>query len=572
MISCCILPQAFIDNDAHPSLPNANSSWFWSNYEILSDTSTANAYSPQIAIDSDNNIHVVWYDNTPDLLSSGGDSDIFYISYNSEIETWSPLELVSSESTDTSLHPVIAVDTNDDIHIAWTDWSDYLGADTDRDVFYKKKNAGGSWTITSVISTDSTLTIHEELTIYVDNNDNLYIAWSDPTDILGADGDNDIFLKFYNDTASSWSSTTLISTESSAYAYKPQIVANSLSGDVHFVWYDYTDILGADTDGDIFYRRWNVYTSTLSDLNLLNSFSDLNSYNPKIALDQNDDIHVIWADYADYLDSGINQDLFYKKLYTSSDSWGLTEVVSSESRHSTEHPDIVVDKNGFVFVAWYDATEYSGAGTDFDIFFKFRDPSINQWSITEVVSVESNDLSHQPELEVDSFGFVSCVWIEQEDLDSSGTDPDICYRKFAGTPSIPILSPIIPNPSSIGNVSLEWSEILSAEEYAVYRDTSYIWSISGREPLSITTDVSFTDTLNETGFYYYAILANNEYGTSAISNVEYVEIAEETKTGLFTSLSLSEILIMAGVVLGLQIIVSVITYSLTKGSSSKRKK
>ncbi len=573
--SCCFKPIALIDNDTHQIFPNANSSWFWSNYEVVSETSTGNAYIPKIAIDSEDNIHVVWYDNTADLLSSGSDADIFYKSFNSATETWTSLELVSSESTAASYNPVIAVDTENNVHVAWADYTDYLGSDIDRDVFYKKKNAGGSWTITSVISTDSTLTVHEDVDICADLNNNVYISWSDPTDILGADTDNDIFIKYFNNTASTWAPITLISTESIASAYKPQFVADSLTGDIHFVWYDYTDILSADTDGDIFYRKWNVFDSSLSDLELVNSFSTLNAYDPQIALDSDNNIHVVWGDYTDYLDSGINLDLFYRKLLTSSNSWGHVEVVSSESRFNTNHPDLIVDDNGCIFVAWYDPTEYGGAGPDQDVFFKYKDPNSNQWSMTDVVTVESNDLSHVPEMALDSQGFVSCVWTEEDNLGSAGLDPDIFYRKFAGTPSIPVLSPILPNPSSIGNISLHWNKIHSAEEYSIYRDTSFFWSISGMEPLTTTTDTSFTNTVNDTGVYYYAILASNEYGSGGISNVEDVEIIEKPR--LFASLSLTEILIMAGAILGLQIIVAVLTYSLarsgiSKGTSSKRKK
>ena len=565
--SSCFQPLALIDRSSNAYQSNANSSWFWSNYEVVSTLSTGNAYSPHVAIDSDDNIHVVWYDSTPDLLSSGGDTDIFYISYNAASETWSSIELVSSESSDGSRDPEIATDSEGNIHVVWTDFTPLLGSDADKDVFYKKKNAGGSWTLTEVLSTESTSAVHDEVSITIDSANNIFVAWVDPTDVLGADVDNDVFLKYYNSSSSSWSSLNLISIESTAFAYKPQIVADSLSGDIHFVWYDYTNILYSGTDGDIFYRSWNVYDSTLSDLQLVNPFSTLNAYNPQIVLDSEHNIHVVWGDYTDYLDSGINLDLFYRKLYTSSDTWSHIEVVSSESRFNTEHPDLAIDENGCIFVAWYDPTEYSGAGTDFDIFFKYKDPISNQWSMTDVVTVESNDLSHQPEIVIDSQGFVSCVWIEEDNLGGADLDPDIFYRKFAGTPSIPVLSPILPNPSSIMNVSLNWNKILSAEEYLVYRDTSYFWSVSGMDPLIITTDTMFTDALNVTGVYYYAILASNEYGYSGISNVEDIEIVEDSR--LFASLSLTEILIMAGVVLGLQIIVAVITYSLARSGSSK---
>jgi hypothetical protein len=569
---CLLFSNCYITLDAKINDPyplekiEANSSWFWSNYKILSDGSTGNAYNPEIAIDSDNNIHVVWEDSTSNLAGSGADGDIFYVFFDSLTEIWQPIEVVSSESTSSSYHPDIAIDTDGNIHVAWLDISDYLGAGTDRDVFYKKKNAGGSWTITEVISTESDTLTYNDVTIDIDDYDNVYISWSDPTDILGAGSDWDIFLKFFNDTASTWSSLILISPESTASSYDSEIEVNSITGDVYFLWEDSSNLLGSGTDVDIFFRSWNIYSSTLSDLEIVNTFSTLNSYNPKLALYQNSDLHIIWGDYTEYLDSGINQDIFYRKLDTSSNTWSFPEVVSTESITNTEHPDIVVDRDGTIFVAWYDQTDYADAGSDFDIFFKFKDPFSNQWTITDVASMASGDLSHEPELALDSFGFISCVWVEDDDLYSSGFDPDICYRKFAGPPSQPILSPIFPNPSEIGNISLNWNHVQSAVDYLVYRDTSYIWSVTALEPLTTTSNEYYIDNVNETETYFYTLIAQNEYGNSPISNVEFVEIIEETEEGLFASLGVIEILIIAGGVLVLQIIGSAITYTLVKGS------
>ncbi len=49
-------------------------------------------------------------------------------------------------------------------------------------------------------------------------------------------------------------------------------------------------------------------------------------------------------------------------------------------------------------------------------------------------------------------------------------------------------------------------------------------------PIGFSTTNSFTDTVQTPGMYYYAIVADNEYGQSVISNVEAV-----TVTGLFSS-------------------------------------
>ena len=75
---------------------------------------------------------------------------------------------------------------------------------------------------------------------------------------------------------------------------------------------------------------------------------------------------------------------------------------------------------------------------------------------------------------MDNFGFISCVWHDDTDIIQYDADPDIYYKKYAGSPSSPILSDIYPNPTTNNTISLNWNEIQCAEDYLVFRDTSYI--------------------------------------------------------------------------------------------------
>ncbi len=573
ILSCSFNPISSIENEIFGILPEVYDSWVWSEYEMITETTTGWAYSTKIAIDADNNAHVVWYDSSNDLLGSGSDSDIFYRYYDSSSETWSSVELVSSESASPSAHPDVIVDTLGNVHVSWADSSDYLGADTDMDVFYKKKNAGGSWTLTDVVSTDSTLT-SMNVVIDTDINENVYVLWSDLTDILGADADEDIFLRIYNSTSSSWLSTQLVSSGSFDTSTDAEISVDSHSGDVHIIWEEFDALHGSDIDCDIFYRNWNIYSSLFSDLELVSTGSIMDSLNPDIGLSQNGDLYVVWEDQTEYLESGTDKDVFYKKYDSSLNSWLPVETVSTESTSFSSNPRISLDTNDFVFVVWNDYTDYQDSSAQWDIFLKYKDSNTNLWTMTDVVSTRSDDHATLPDFALDSYGFISCVWTDFSDVYLVDSDQDIYFRRFAGIPSTPILANIVPNPSTIGDVSLNWKPVCSAEDYLIYRDTSYIFSITDIELLAIVTDSSYVDILNETGDYYYVVYARNEYGISGISNVEHVEII---KDGLFASLDLTEILIIAGFVLGLQIIGSVLTYSLvksrsSKGSSSKRKK
>ncbi len=95
-----------------------------------------------------------------------------------------------------------------------------------------------------------------------------------------------------------------------------------------------------------------------------------NSRNPSLAVDSSGNIHVAWHDYTDYGGAGTDADIFYKG-YEAGSGWTVTEVVSIESTSTAVSPSLVADTDGNMHITWHDATNYEGAGTDYDIFYKW---------------------------------------------------------------------------------------------------------------------------------------------------------------------------------------------------------
>ncbi len=104
--------------------------------EVVSTESTADSSSPSLAVDSAGNIHTSWEDQT-DYDSCGPDEDIFYKRWDASTSSWTTTEVISTNSTEASDEPSIAVDAEENVHIAWYDGTDYAGSGTDRDIFYK---------------------------------------------------------------------------------------------------------------------------------------------------------------------------------------------------------------------------------------------------------------------------------------------------------------------------------------------------------------------------------------------------------------------------------------------------
>ena len=90
----------------------------------------------------------------------------------------------------------------------------------------------------------------------------------------------------------------------------------------------------------------------------------------------------------------------------------------------------------------------------------------------------------------------------------------------------PVLNPISPNPDYDGIIDLNWDNVVGAATYYVYRATSPITSVDSMIPIATVSTNNYQDIINDTGIYYYVIVAGNLTGNSSSSNCESVEVAK----------------------------------------------
>lgn len=407
------------------------SSWVWSTTEVVSTESTADSRNPALFVDSADNIHVAWQDWT-DYASSGTDMDVFYKRWNASTSSWTTTEVISAESTDESQSVSLFVDYKGTVHVVWGDYTDMLGAGTDRDIFYKQWNSStSSWTSPELVSTESTGS-SRHASLAVDSEGNIHVVWRDYTDYNGAGTDEDIFYKFWNASSYSWNTTEVVSTGSIDDSGTTSLAVDS-AGAVHIVWHDYA--YNIDDDWDIVYR--NFTTSNLwSPIFVVSNESTGIAVEASITVDLTDNIYIAWRDNTNYASSGFDYDIFFKSWNSSTTLWTLYEVVSSESTADSWLPTIAVDSTSTIHIVWHDYTNYTNCGFDHDIFYKRKDIS-SSWTITEVISTESTADSRSPSFGVDSNGLVHVVWFDFTDYLSSGTDIDIFYKYLSPIPVIP---------------------------------------------------------------------------------------------------------------------------------------
>ena len=504
------------NNDSLDSYPRK-----WGTAEIVSTESTSDSYDSSFVVDSEGNIHITWRDST-NYAGAGVDWDIFYKRWDASTFLWTTTEVVSTESTSASYDPSLAVDTLGNIHIAWEDATDYAGSGTDRDIFYKRwDSVSSSWTTTEVVSTESTIMAGDP-SLATDFVGNIHIAWEDSTNYAGSGNDQDIFYKRWNSSTSTWTTTEIVSTESTLHSPNPSLDTDS-AGNVHIAWYDDTNYAGSGADTDIFYKKWNASSSIWTTTEVVSTESTADSYHPSLDTDSAGNVHIAWYDYTSYVGSGADEDIFYKQWNASISTWTVTEVVSTESTSSSYFPSLAVDTARNVHIAWHDYTDYDGKGSDIDIFYKRRNSS-SSWIITEVVSTESTDASYTCSLAIDLDGDIHISWGDSTNYAGAGTDQDIFYKRTIVPPTAPELAFIVPNPTELETINLDWNDVIWATNYHVYRSNTYIWSIESLIPIDTVSSSEYGDTLPSEGYYYYVIVAGNAAGNSTHSNCQYVEM------------------------------------------------
>ncbi|UCD13114.1 MAG: hypothetical protein JSW60_06020 [Thermoplasmatales archaeon] len=399
----------------------------WSTTEVVTKDSIIDSWFPSLFVDSIGTVHIVWNEPT-NYGGSGLDDDIFYKS-KPKGGSWTPTEVVSTESTKDSWLPSITIDSNDTIHVTWEDWTDIEGSGNDWDIFYKSKPKGGSWTPTEVISIESTEDTSVS-SLAVDFKGTVHVTWIDSTNFNGAGSDVDIFYKC-KPIGGSWTPAEVISIESTENSWNPCLAVDS-TGAVHVTWEDLTNIAGSGLDWDIFYR-YKESSGNWSTIETVSTESTLDSWFSSLAVDSTGTIHVAWQDFTDFGGSGIDSDIFYK-YKPFGESWITSDIVSSESTSDSGKPSLALDSTGTVHVAWEDVTDFGGSGNDCDIFYKSKQSDGN-WGTTEVVSTESTYISWFATLDIDTTKTVHVAWADATDIEKLGNrinDLDIFYKYKPG--------------------------------------------------------------------------------------------------------------------------------------------
>jgi hypothetical protein len=179
---------------------------------------SGDSHSPDLAIDSSDNLHLVWSDNSP------GGVEIYYKKSTDGGITWTANKRITWMSS-VQLGPKIAVDSSDNPHVVWQDALPGSG-----DIYYRKSEDGGTtWEASKKLSGSGKT--FGEISIGVALAGQIYVVWND-----SLTGTNELYYKKSTSGGDTWSLGQRI-TYLLGDSRDPAFVLDSL-GEVNLVWSD----------------------------------------------------------------------------------------------------------------------------------------------------------------------------------------------------------------------------------------------------------------------------------------------------------------------------------------------
>jgi hypothetical protein len=335
--------------------------------------------NPDIAIDSSNNIFVVYYDDSSGVMHTyfkksldgglswtgkqmtfgsypqysvklGVDSgDTLHMIYQGKYyeimhrrttnagNTWSSVNKVTWNTSSTS--PDIAIDSGNKLYVAWS-----ASKSGNTEIYFKKStDSGTTWIGLKRLTWNAGQSTRPS--IAVDSTGNIHVIWQDDTP-----GQWQIFYKKSTDSGSSWSSYRRM-TWAISQALRPAIAKDS-SDNLYLIY---------DTSSYIYYKKSTNKGSSWTGSKRITWTK--NSLSSNICIDSTDTIHICWSEYF----SPIGRDICYKQSTNGGSTWISTKRVTYGLKTGTDLPAISFDSNNDIHFVW-DANK-SG---NYEIYYKNR--------------------------------------------------------------------------------------------------------------------------------------------------------------------------------------------------------
>jgi hypothetical protein len=321
-------------------------------------------------------------------------------------------------STSYQIYPSIAIDYQGILHVVWEDWRNdadgmYVslgGSDglNNADIYYTNSTDDGITfgpNIKVNINADSSQ--QGTPSIALDNNDTIHVVWSDYRNDAdgffipsgGLDGANNLDIYYANSTdgGTTWNQGRRVNDDlgltNQATGFRS--IAVDKNDNIHIVWMD----LRNNSLGDIYYANSTDGGITFSGNKKVNDAPN-GSWDASIAIDGNDNIYMVWSDNRN---DTTKSDIFFSRSIDGGLSFSQNMKVNDDNLPSVEQrtPSIATG-NGIIGITWsdsrnsgYESIYFSNStdnGESFSINKRVDDDSTAPFKARPVLAINDNNI------------------------------------------------------------------------------------------------------------------------------------------------------------------------------------
>lgn len=434
-----------------------------------------------IAVDDDGYVHVAMYGETN---FTTGNNEISYATNKGGSWNITYVTQVNLTGYDQN-RPVIALDSNGVVHIAWAGFPPGDGT-TNRDIFYSNNQGGTFSTPYNMTQTDSL--DEKDPTMVIDSQDGVHIAF-----INTLNGNATRYV--YRSPSGVWSSVQEINTGIFDSVLDDVSIAVDSNDKVHIA---FIGAIGGTSDRDVFLCN-NVAGSWSTPYNVSGDFSSTEEINLSMDIDNNDQIHLSWAGPS----SG-----YWGIFYSSGSGTSFSSPVNfSQTYSNVNDMSLVVDYSNNAHIVF---------SQDFGPWFRLYYIN-NTFGFNQAINItQPADDERLPHLQIDRLGYAHVIFY---------MDPQVIFYLNSTDPVgiIPQLALSSPSDQEITlgeDAEITWVVTSSAYphgEYQLHLDGNVTHSGTWNNNENLTLNI--TD-LDQAGTYNVTIYAQDGYGNSVNDQVQ----------------------------------------------------
>ncbi len=353
----------------------------WGTAAMIESDNTGTAQSPQVALDTDGNVMVVWYQ------SDGARYNIWANRYEAGTDSWGVATLIETDNSGDTNYPQIAMDSTGNAVAVW------MQSDGTRNNIWANRYDAGtdSWGVAVLIETDNAGHALSPQ-IDVDSAGNAMAVWyqSDGTRM-------NTWANRYDAGTDSWGGAALIETDNTGSTQSPQ-VAFDFNGNAMVVWNHHDG-----TRWNIQANRYDAGTDSWGGAALIETDNTGDAYQPEVAVDNSGNAVAVWIQ-----SDGVRFNIQANRYDAGTDSWGTAALIETDT-DSADYPHVASDSSGNAMAVWM---QWDGAR--YNVWANRYDAGTNSWGTAELIESDNAGHANIPRVAMDSSGNATAVW-EQSD-------------------------------------------------------------------------------------------------------------------------------------------------------------